>query len=205
MRLPRFIGIVDLGIITIVLVTVVLPAREMFGFSVLWGKKNTPAAQFELALAEARTIAKPDDGRALEDYTRKLDAAGFKDWAIDVAVRGSARTKHSPTQWRALLATSVAYVDHLDVIPALDYANRALNVCHDAQRTDDQAVCPSWEEVRMQLYQEHLDAGVKSGIDPHRDPIGFRKAGERGLREIRLGGHDVPPPSGSGSSGSAAP
>jgi hypothetical protein len=41
----------------------------------------------------------------------------------------------------------------------------------------------------MQLYQEHLDAGVKSGIDPRKGPAAaaaFRKAGEAALRQIRL-------------------
>jgi len=39
----------------------------------------------------------------------------------------------------------------------------------------------------MRLYQQHLDAGVKSGIDPKVDPQGFRRAGEAGLRHIRIG------------------
>ena len=38
----------------------------------------------------------------------------------------------------------------------------------------------------MTLYQEHLDAGVKSGVDPKRDPKGFRAAGENAVRSIRL-------------------
>jgi hypothetical protein len=41
----------------------------------------------------------------------------------------------------------------------------------------------------MQLYQKHLDAGVKSGIDPKQGPAAaaaFRRAGELELREIRL-------------------
>ena len=67
------------------------------------------------------------------------------------------------------------------MIPALDYANRALTACHESADA-----CPSWEEIRMKLYQQHLDAGVKSGIDPRRDPKGFRAAGEAGLRSIRL-------------------
>ena len=54
----------------------------------------------------------------------------------------------------------------------------------------------------MTLYQQHLDAGVKSGIDPRRDPKGFRAAGEAGLRSIRLNSSEkenTPAPSGSGS------
>ena len=67
----------------------------------------------------------------------------------------------------------------------------------------------------MQLYQQHLEAGVKSGIDPHRDPHGFRRAGESALRQIHLGGgHDkertgtgsaTGSATGSGSGGNSAP
>ena len=60
----------------------------------------------------------------------------------------------------------------------------------------------------MELYQQHLDAGVRSGIDPRRGPEAakaFRQAGERALRPIHLGGHDVErgstPPSAPGSNG----
>jgi hypothetical protein len=38
----------------------------------------------------------------------------------------------------------------------------------------------------MTLYEEHLEAGVKSGVDPKRDPKGFRAAGENAVRSIRL-------------------
>lgn len=186
MQLSRFVGLIDLGVATVVLVTIVLPAREMYASA---AQKGTEPEQFSLALAEARTMAHPDDGAAIDDLSRRLGAAGFKDWAIETALHGSERAKQSPTRWRALLATSVAFVDRLDVVPALEYANRALSACEDQQPT-----CPSWEQVRMKLYQQHLDAGVRSGIDPHRGPEAakaFRRAGESALRQIHLGGHEV--------------
>src|SRR5207237_2741534 len=120
-------------------------------------------------------------GEKIADLTKQLGDAGFKDWAIENAVEGSERAKQAPSRWRALLAASVAYVDHLDVIPALDFVERALAACEIAKET-----CPSWEQIRMDLYRRHLDAGVKSGIDPHRNPTGFRRAGEKGLLQIRL-------------------
>jgi hypothetical protein len=186
MQLHRFVGLTDLGVATVVLVTIVLPAREMYAKP---AQKGTEPEQFALALAEARTMAHPDDGAAIDDLSRRLGAADFKDWAIEAAIHGGERAKQSPTRWRALLATSVAYVDRLDVVPALDYANRALSACDDQQ-----PACPSWEKVRMQLYQQHLDAGVASGIDPRGGPAAakaFRRAGEGALRQIHLGGHDV--------------
>jgi hypothetical protein len=192
MKLPRFVGLVDLGIATVVAVAVFLPAREMYASSAF---KGDDTKQFAIALAEARTMARPDDGRAVEDLARRVGEVGFKDWAVEAAVAGSERAKRSPTRWRALLAASVADVDRLDVRPALDYVNRAIAACEVAQEQstgprDFTAACPTFEAVRMSLYQQHLDAGVKSGIDPHHDPIGFRTAGDKGLRSIWLKTND---------------
>src|SRR5213075_3132852 len=131
MQLRRFVGLVDLAILTVVIATVVIPARTMYAAA---AQKGDDTVQFGLALAEARTIAHPDDGAAVSDLARRLGDSLFKDWAIEAAMHGSERAKSSPSVWRALLATSVAYVDKLDVIPALDYANRALAAC-DAART----------------------------------------------------------------------
>ena len=201
MKLPRFVGLVDLGIAVVVLVAVLLPAREMYASAVI---KGDDASQFAIALAEARSMARPGDGQAVEDLERRLSDANQKDWAIETSVHASDLAKDSPTRWRALLAASVAYIDRLDVVPALDYANRALSACHSSQDSGDAAACPSWEEIRMTLYQKHLDAGVKSGIDPRRDPNGFRKAGESALLQIHLGtGHDKER-TGSASTGSGA-
>jgi len=156
--------------------------------------KGDDDSKFAIALAEARMIARPDDGKHVDDFARRVGEAGFKDWAVEAAVAGSERAKQSPSRWRALLAASVAYVDRLDVVPALDYANRALNACESARETGGQNACPSWEEVRMRLYHQHLDAGVKSGINPRIDPKGFREAGEGSIRQIRLKPSDKPDP-----------
>jgi hypothetical protein len=183
MKWPRALGVIDLGILTLVAVALFLPPREMEAST---SYKGTEANRFALALAEARTIARPDDGRYVDDLSRRLGEAGYKDWAIEAAIDGSERAKDSPSRWRALLATSVAYVDRIDAVNALDYANRAVSACESAREKGGQAACPSWEEVRMGLYQQALDAGVKSGIDPLQDPEAFRAAGESGIRQIRL-------------------
>src|SRR5688572_7688 len=183
MKWPRFVGIVDLGILTLVAVALFLPPREMFASSPY---KGEDIDRFAIALAEARTIANTADGNVVDDLSRRLGQAGFKDWAIESALVGSERAKNSPTRWRALLAASVAYVDRIDVVPALDYANRALAACEHARETGGANACPSWEEVRMRLYHQHLDSGVRSGINPRMDPKGFRAAGESGIRQIRL-------------------
>src|SRR5512135_2909418 len=125
MTFPRP-GLVDLGILTVVVVALVLPAREMYARPAIPGDD---AQQFQLALAEARTIARPGDGLAVEDLGRRLGEANMKDWAIEATVRASEHGKESPSRWRSLLAASVAFVDRLEVKDALDYANRALAAC----------------------------------------------------------------------------
>jgi hypothetical protein len=194
MKLPPLLGFVDLGVITVVVVFAVLPPREMIAAPVVKGDETV---QFAVALAEARAIARPDDGLAVSDLGRKLGDAKLKDWAIELTVHAAKHMSGTPTAWRGQLAASVAYIDRLDVRPGLEQANAALESCHASPDT-----CPSWEEIRLSLYQDHLDAGVKSGIDPHRDPVGFRRAGEAALREIHLGRRrdgELPQPSGSGS------
>lgn len=178
MQLPRFVGFVDLAVLTVILVAIVLPPREMYASA---AQKAPEAEQFALALAEARAMAKPTDAVAQAELARLLSKAGFVDWAIETALEGVARTEKSPEAWRTLLAASIAYVDRLDVNPALDYANKALTACAYAG-----PACPSWEQVRIKFYQAHLEAGVASGIDPRRDPKGFQQAGQSSLRMIRL-------------------
>lgn len=192
MKWPRFVGFVDLGILTLVAVALFLPPRQMFAQSVY--RSSNDDTRFALAYAEARMISRPDDGANVDDFARRVGEAGFKDWAVEAAVAGADRAKQSPSRWRALLAASVAYVDRLDVVPALDFANRALAACEQARETGGQNACPSWEEVRMRLYHQHLDAGVKSGINPRIDPKGFREAGEGSIRQIRLKSTDKPTP-----------
>lgn len=183
MKWPRGFSVVDIGILTLIAVALFLPPREMIASS---SYKGQEADRFGLALAEARTLANPDNGSYVEDLSRRLGEARYNDWAIESALDGSERAKDSPSRWRALLATSVAYVDRIDAPSALDYANRALAACEVARTKAGPDACPTWEEIRMGMYQQALDAGVKSGVDPRQDPKGFRAAGESGIRQIRL-------------------
>lgn len=178
MKLPRSIGLIDIAIITIAIAAILVPPRRMYASD---AAKGTPADRFGLARAEAQLLADPANGMKIGELAERLGAADFKDWAIEAAVAGVARAKDSPTRWRALMAASVAYVEHKQVMPALDYIEQAIAAC-EAQRP----TCASWDQPRMELYRQHLDAGVKSGIDPRKDPVGFRQAGERSIRSVRV-------------------
>ena len=72
MALSRFFGFVDLGVATVVAVAIFLPAREMYASNAIKGD------EFALALAEARTMARPGDGLATEEFTRQLGNAGAR-------------------------------------------------------------------------------------------------------------------------------
>jgi hypothetical protein len=198
MQLPRFVGLVDLGVLTVIAVFAILPPRAQYTSPVV------RSDEWKLALAEARTMAKPSDGAAVDELTHVLDDAQQKDWAIDFAVLASERAKDSPTRWRALLAASTAFVDRFDVVPGLDYANRALNAC-SAARDREPGACPNPDQVRMELYQANLAAGVKSGFNPRTDRLKFMKAGESALLQIHLDPRDKERGSGAGtgSAGSA--
>ena len=90
MALPRFMSLVDFAVLAVIAVAVFLPPREMYAENAIKGD------EFGVALAEARTMASPNDGRAIEAFTRKLSEAGLKDWAIEAAVRMSDHAKDSP-------------------------------------------------------------------------------------------------------------
>ena len=193
----RTFGLVDLGVTAVVAVAIFLPAREMTAQAAIKGD------DFSLALAEARTEAHPGDGAAIEQFTRELGDAGMKDWAVESAVRMADKTKDSPTRWRALIAASVAYIEKVEAVPALEYANKAIDACQEAAKVDA-AACPNFELVRMQFYQQHLDAGVSAGIDPKVNPKAFREAGQSRIRQFHIGPSVPVFHAGSGSSSGSA-
>ncbi len=188
MQIHRFLSLTDLVVLVVVGVVVFLPPRAV---SASLPARMDRESRLALAFAEARALVRPDDGRALAEVSRRLGEAGQLDWAVQAPVVGAARLGDSPTRWRALLAASIAHADRLEVKEALDLANQTLAAC----AAGGAGACPSWEEVRVELYQRHLDAGVRSGIDPRKNPRGFREAGESALRHVRgLGGRTPPTP-----------
>ena len=180
MKLPRFVGLVDLAVLVslAIAVPILSSPRPMQASDAI---KGTDAERFALAHAEAQTIANPTSGEKLAELVELVGQAGYKDWAIETGVAGAERARQAPDRWRVLAAASVAYVDRIDVHPALKYIDMALSACESSREA-----CPSWEQVRMGFYRQHLAAGIESGIDPRKDPVGFRNAGEKAMRPVRL-------------------
>jgi hypothetical protein len=187
-QIHRLLSLTDLVVVIVVAVILFLPAREV---TASHPAKADPDTRLALAFAEARARAHPDDGKAVADVARRLGETGQLDWAVQAAYVGAERAAKSPTRWRALLAASIAHADRLEVKEALELANNTLGECAEV----GEGACPSFEEVRVEIYQRHLDAGVKSGIDPKKDPKGFREKGEAALRHVRaIGTGDNPQP-----------
>jgi hypothetical protein len=191
---PRRVSIVDVCVGVGVLILVLLPERSAEAIPAL-----DERSALAVSRAEAAALAHPQDGLAAAEYTRALGGARELDWAVDASVQAARAMPGSPTRWRVLLAASVAHADRYDAKQALELASEALLACSQAR-----TACPSWEEIRVQLYASHLSAGVASGIDPKVDPVGFRRAAEAGMTSVRLSGAvTAPAPEGSGATGSA--
>lgn len=181
MQINRHLNLLDLVVVIVVAVAIFLPPRETYALD---AAKGSDADRVALATAEATALAHPDNGQAAADLGRRLTAAGHLDWAVEASAELAAREVKSPSRWYALLATSTAYAERLEAKDALEWAQRALEACHLAGTT----YCPTDDEIRLDIYVRHLDAGVRSGIDPKRNPEGFRAKGAEGLMPVYING-----------------
>ena len=181
MKLRRIIGLTDFAVLVVALFAFALPPREMLASPAI---KGTEQDQFSLALTEARVMMAPKDGVRIDELMRRLGELGMKDWAVEIALDGVGQTQKEPEHWRALLATSIGYIERLEAKDALTYVDRALKACEQTGTEN----CPTPEKTRMDLYREHIAAGVEAGIDPKKDPNKFREAGEERIRTINVRG-----------------
>lgn len=179
-------SLADVVVTIVVLVALFLPPRALSAAAV--GRLDDDGRR-AVGFAEARVAQHPEDGRGVYELMRLWSDAKQADWAIQAAAVAAERAKASPTYWRALLALSVAHIDRYEAKASLEYANQALAACEAASAT----TCPSWEQLHVELHQRYLDAGVRSGIDPRKDPKGFVQAGEAVLRQVRTMGTGVAP------------
>ena len=200
MELKRIASLVDLVVAAIVVFVIVLPPRAVKAKRAAGGDDD---ARLALAFAQARAMAHPDDGGLAAEYARRLTDVGFQDWAVQEAADAAARMGEAPGRWRALLAAAVAHADRLEAEPALEYASKASSVCDQlieacdkehACAPDGKPWCPREDQARLDQYRRHLEAGVKSGIDPRKDPEKFRAAGEAALRRVQLAPPASPTP-----------
>ena len=175
--MPFRVSILDLTAAIIVLVAIVLPERSS---TVAVAFRATDEQQRAMALYQAQAAAAPDDAEAAARLSALLSDVGQTDWAIQVAGEAAART----SSWRALLAVSLAHAERVEVQLAYRYAEQALEQCHQS----GPEICPGHQEVRLAMYHDQLEAGVKSGIDPRLDPTGYENEVLRNTRMIHFRG-----------------
>ena len=200
MELKRVASLVDLVVAAIVIFVIWLPPREVKAKRAAGGDDE---ARLALGFAQARAQVRPDDAVRVADYSRRLAQVGLEDWAVQEAATAAARLSTSPERWRVLLATAVAHADRLEANEALEWAGKALTVCdglveqcerEGACGPGGKPWCPREDQARIDQYYRHLDAGVKSGFDPRREPEKFRQAGAAALRHVRTGAGSAPSP-----------
>jgi hypothetical protein len=179
MSVFRLISIVDLGVAGVIAVALFLPARVMIASNP--SRSRSAAHDEQMGLLEARSIAHPEDGAIAAAASQALSTAGYRDWAVELPVAVSKLAMQSPSRWQALRAASIAHLDRFEAGPALEYAQYAVAACDIAGPEG----CPSWDQTRLELFAKHLEAGVRSGINPKKDPAGFNAAGGAGVRSFR--------------------
>jgi hypothetical protein len=179
MRIHRFLSLTDLVVALLVAVAIFLPKRPIYALDAY---KLADAERAALAAAEARVLAHPDDGAAAADLSRRLARAGMLDWAAESAVEGAARASQA-TRWRAHLAAAEAYADRVEVQEAYDTTKEALAACRESG-----GACPDWEQIKIELYLRYIEAGMQSGIDPRKNPRGFRDKANEALPTLDIRG-----------------
>lgn len=186
MRIHRFLSLTDLVVTGVVLVALFLPKRPLYALDAY---KLDDIERAELSAAEARTLLRPDDGLAAAELADQLARAEILDWAVEAADEGSARASQTSAWW-SMRSAAYAYADRIDVQPAFDRADAALEACRVLRsgltECKDTDPCPCWAETTGQFYRDYLEAGLRSGIDPRRNPIQFRTAADQGIRSIGL-------------------
>lgn len=161
------VGLLDLCALAVLLVVLLLPER---GMSVGDAYEPEPERVRDIALEQARLAKEPGNSDAAERLARLLTRAGQTDWAIQVA--GAAAKSGEQISWRALLAVSTAHAERIEVAGAHRFAKLALDACLAAGPER----CPTHARMRLSLYFDQLDAGMRSGIDPRLDPEGYQRA-----------------------------
>lgn len=169
------IGILDVCAAFLVLISIFLPGPDVSVESAY--KRSLPdneSLEDQVAAidaAQARLAAHPKSGAAADELARILEELGQHDQALRIG--GEVASRKGPDQWRAWLAVASAHADRIEIEPADRFAHRALEACRR-----EGADCADFEEVRLRLYVEQLDAGMQAlaaGIDPRLEPDKFRR------------------------------
>jgi hypothetical protein len=162
----------------VVLVAIFLPKRPLYALDAY---KLDADDRADLAADEAAAMAHPDDGAAAAELAQAMKRAGQLDWAVEAGRDGAARAT-DPTRWRAEFAESEGLATRGEIREALGVATDARTSCEGAG-----TACPAYEQLKLDLWVRYLDAGLQSGIDPLKDPNGFREAADGAMNWVDIG------------------
>jgi hypothetical protein len=180
MRIHRFLSLTDLVVVTVVAVAIFLPKRPIYAVDAY---KLEHDARADLAAAEASAMARPTDGFAAYELARRLARAQQLDWAVEAGAETAARATEA-SAWRAQLAVAEARADRIEVQLAFEAAEDALAMCVAA----GDGACPAWERLKIELFRNYLEAGLKSGINPRTHPKSFKKAASETMHMVDIDG-----------------
>jgi hypothetical protein len=180
MRIHRFLSLTDLVVLTVVAVAIFLPKRPIYAVDAY---KLEADARADLAAAEALALTRPSDGFAAAELARRLARAQQLDWAVEAA-REAADRATAATAWKAKLAEAEARADRIEVQLAFEATQEALELCITA----GEPACPAWERLKIELFRNYLDAGLKSGINPRTHPQSFKKAAGQTMHMVDIDG-----------------
>ena len=169
------VGLLDITAAGVTLVAVLLPPPMR---TVTASPPVSDALRSDVAAAQADLVLSPRSGANARRLADRLIDAKQTDGAIRVAA-AAASTEGITERWEPLLAVSEAHIERLEIKPALEWGQKALEACEAAG-----AACAVHERVRLETYTNALAAGVRSGIAPRIDPRGFDQAVKRSIPRI---------------------
>lgn len=153
------------AVVVVVVLLLPAPSKRMHDYH---AAARAPLSEV-IARAQGDLVRSPADHGALERLTEALLDAGHSDWALRVV--GERAALGGAESWRARLLVSLVHGDRLDVKAAHEWSEQAVLACGATGSS-----CRTHDRFRLELYADMLSAGVKSGIDPKTDPVGFQKA-----------------------------
>lgn len=159
------VGVLDLTAVALVLIALLIPAREFLVESP-FEATTTPSDLRIVARSQSVLLEEPGNGLAASTLAETLRRMDQHQAALRVA--GDAYKRGGG--WRAALAVSSIHADRVEVAPSFEYATLALEKCDESPAT-----CPPHERLRMSLYHKGLRLGLESGVDPRQEPERFRE------------------------------
>ena len=158
---------IDITVAIFVVIMMLLPA-QIFHIKPL--NEGLEAASERISMAQSRITLNPEHETAIEhieQFADLLGELGYPAWSIRVVAEAIQLSKVF-NDWHLYRALATAYAYQRDADLIMYWMTQAFTDCV----TSDS--CKMHEQVRMSIYLQQIAAAIDSGLDPKRDPKGFR-------------------------------